>query len=306
MIDIASLNQHFLVSLLIIVIGFVAGRIGLLKEEDKGTLSKILFNITLPALIIRSLQNDLDSSVLIMLIFGFGFGAFMTVVSWFIGRNKERSERGLYAMTLPGFNVGLFAFPLVEAIWGIPALVYVIMFDMGNAYIIFGSSYFFSKFYTGEPTKMSIKVLFSSLIHSVPFMTYNIALLFNLVGGKLPNLIMEVVGTLGSANTPVAFLLLGMSIKPSFDKDTLRILRNILLSRYVLGGAFGILMYLLLPIHPILSPLLLIVFLLPVSMTTLPYSVQLGYDVSFIGTVNSITIIFSYFVIWVVAVLSIM
>src|SRR5690554_6206335 len=163
MVVIASLNQQFIVSLFIIVIGFLTKKFRLFKDEDKVTFSKILFNVTLPALIIKSLQTDLDRSALNMLIYGFGFGVFMILLSLLIGRKKERMERGIYVMTIPGFNVGLFAFPLVQAIWGIPALTYVIMFDMGNAYIIFGASYFFAQYLTGEAAKMNIRVMFGSL-----------------------------------------------------------------------------------------------------------------------------------------------
>lgn len=301
MITIASLNQQFIISLFIILIGFLTRRFGLFKEEDKATFSKVLFNITLPALIIKSLQTDLDMAALNMLIYGFGFGIFMILLSLFIGRRKERTERGLYAMTIPGFNVGLFAFPLVEAIWGIPALTYVIMFDMGNAYIIFGACYFFAKYFKEDKAKLNMSVMFGSLLRSTPFVTYNIALLLNLAGFRIQGLPLDFLSTLGDANTPLAFLLLGMSISPLFDKDNLRVLRNILLSRYIAGIAVGVFLYLITPVHPILSPLLLILFLLPLSMSTLPFSIQLGYDINFVGMVNSITIVISYFVIWVVA-----
>ena len=40
-------------------------------------------------------------------------------------------------MIVPGFNIGLFAYPLVEGIWGQEGIKYFGMFDMGNAFIVF-------------------------------------------------------------------------------------------------------------------------------------------------------------------------
>jgi len=56
-------------------------------------------------------------------------------------RNRPRAERGQLAMLLPGFNIGLFAYPLVEAALGPGALAHLGMFDMGVAFVTFGLAF---------------------------------------------------------------------------------------------------------------------------------------------------------------------
>ena len=51
---------------------------------------------------------------------------------------------------MPGFNIRLFAYPLVEAIWGLEGLKYFGMFDMGNSIIVFGVCYIFTSVYSAE------------------------------------------------------------------------------------------------------------------------------------------------------------
>ena len=43
---------------------------------------------------------------------------------------------------------------------------------------------------------------------------------------------------------------------------------------------------------------MLIGFILPISFTVIPYSVEFGYDTKFVGTVNNLTIVISFLLMW--------
>ncbi|HCX65574.1 MAG TPA: malonate transporter, partial [Eubacteriaceae bacterium] len=150
MVFIDSINQEFILSMLIIVLGYVLKRVGFLKEEDRETLSRLVFNVTLPAIVFRSMSVSIDLSVIFLVVLGLVFGLFMTFVAWYITRNKSRMEKGMYAIAVPGSNIGLFAYPLVEAIWGLSGMVYIVLFDLGSVFIVFGTCYFFAKYYSED------------------------------------------------------------------------------------------------------------------------------------------------------------
>ena len=61
------MNQEFLYIIAIIALGYLLKRMGILKEKDGETISRIIFNITLPALVIVSLNSVKIEPSLIML-----------------------------------------------------------------------------------------------------------------------------------------------------------------------------------------------------------------------------------------------
>lgn len=304
MIEIETVNSQFILSMLIIILGYGMKQIGLLKEKDKETLSRIVFNITLPAIVLKSMSVNMDLTILFMTFLGFGFGAMMTIIAIILGKNKGREEKGIYAITIPGFNIGLFAYPLVQAIWGLSGMIYIIMFDVGNAFIVFGSSYFLAKYYKDEDAKFSIGFLAKILGKSVPFMSYMIGVAMSLSGLRFPSMATSVIDVLAGANMPLALLLLGIVIQLRIESKDLRTVGKVILTRYTVGALFGVLLYLVLPYNPVLSPMFLIMFVLPISMSSLPYSVQFNYDVNLVGTANNMTIILSFFIIWAISAFS--
>jgi malate permease and related proteins len=72
---------------------------------------------------------------------GFGFGCIMLTIAWFVFKKEDNDTRGLMTMGSGGFNTGLFAFPIIEGIWGRDALAYAIMYDIGNMAVVFGLVY---------------------------------------------------------------------------------------------------------------------------------------------------------------------
>ncbi|MGI6561721.1 MAG: hypothetical protein ACOX3Q_04040 [Clostridia bacterium] len=77
---------------------------------------------------------------------------------------------------LPGFNIGLFAYPLVEAIWGQEGLKHFGMFDMGNAIVLFGLCYILAGHFSSEEEKADFKSIAKKLIKSVPLVSYVLTL----------------------------------------------------------------------------------------------------------------------------------
>src|SRR5690625_4631827 len=76
-----------------------------------------------------------------------GFCLMLVAAGFLFLKNENRSLKGMLLMMLPGMNVGLFAFPLVEGIWGAEGIKYFALLDSGNAIIIFGLTYLIGSFY---------------------------------------------------------------------------------------------------------------------------------------------------------------
>ncbi|MBC8015695.1 MAG: AEC family transporter, partial [Sporomusaceae bacterium] len=146
-----SANSQFIISMLIILTGFICKKINLIKESDGEGISRVIFNITLPSLVISTFSAmKIDTSLMLVPAISMVYGFMMAILAIIIFKNESRKDKGMISMLVPGFNIGLFAYPLVEAIWGQECLKYFGMFDMGNSIIVFGVCYIFASVYSTE------------------------------------------------------------------------------------------------------------------------------------------------------------
>ncbi|WP_338785950.1 AEC family transporter [Metabacillus sp. FJAT-53654] len=298
----ASFNQQFLYCVLIIGLGYILRRSNILKERDGEGLSRIIFNLTLPALIIVTFSEiKVESSLFLLIFISFIYGIFSGFLTLFVLRKENRSVKGMIGMMVPGFNIGLFAYPLVEVIFGKEGITYFGMFDVGNAFIVFGLSYLIGSFYSKKEQTIDFKTIVSKMSKSIPFMTYLVVVLINLFGLKLPDVVLNVSGIISAANMPISLLLLGIYLNFSFSKSYLKLMMKFLGLRYGVGLAIGVLLFFLLPFNDMFKYTILIGLILPTSVSVLPYSVEFEYDQKFVGTLSNVTIILSFVLLWGIA-----
>ncbi len=109
------------------------------SEKEGKTISRFLMHTTFPALmVVSTMRIKLESSLFLIPFLTLLFGSTMLLIAWFVFRKYPNDMRGLLTMGAGGLNTGLFAFPIIEGIWGRDALVYAIMFDIGNTVVVFG------------------------------------------------------------------------------------------------------------------------------------------------------------------------
>ena len=75
-------------------------------------------------------------------------------------------------MCVIGLNMGNFAYPLVQGIWGEIGIKYIAMLDLGNAFVIFILIYVYSAIYSPKneefEKKIEIKHIGMQLLKSTP------------------------------------------------------------------------------------------------------------------------------------------
>ncbi|MDR5659079.1 AEC family transporter [Serpentinicella sp. ANB-PHB4] len=296
-----DVNNQFILSMLIIMLGYILKRCSILTEKDGNSIAKIIFNITLPSVVISTFsQITVQWSLITLSISQFAFGLFLTVIAIFTFRKEKRHVKGMLTMTLPGYNIGLFSFPFVEAIWGQSGLTYMAMFAIGNSFITFGMCYILASVYSSSVDSVDYKSISKRLIGSTPLMTYIITLSINLLGLQFPSTIIDMADIFARANMPLSLLLLGIYLSFSFDTTYYKNIIKLLSMRYILGLFFGILLFYIVPFDPILSYTFLIAFILPIGLVCLPYSVQFNYNQKFISTLINLSMIISFFLMWII------
>ncbi|WP_226527452.1 AEC family transporter [Metabacillus niabensis] len=297
-----SFNMQFLYCILIISLGYILKRGNIIKEKDGEGLSRIIFNLTLPSIIIVTFSDiTLESSLFLLIFIGFLYGVLIGFFGLFVFRKKQRNVKGMLGMMVPGLNIGLFAYPLVEAIFGKEGITYFGMLDVGNAFIVFGLSYLIGSFYSKEEVKLDFKTVVTKMSKSIPLMTYIIVVIINLIGLSLPSVIVDVADIISGANMPLSLLLLGIYLNFSFDKSYVKLMLQYLGLRYGVGLLLGVLCFFVFPFDEMFKYTVLLGFLLPTSMSVLPYSVEFEYNQKFVGTLSNLTIIISFILLWLLA-----
>lgn len=300
----AEISYKFLIILAMILLGYLFKKSGVLKDGDGDALTRVAFNFTLPAVIIASFSNlKLELSYAIYPAIGFLFGLFMFAASLLIYRKYSRREKGMLTMPLLGLNIGLFAVPLIQVIWGDAALKYLLLIDCGNAFIVFGLCYFAAAIYAGDKEDAGLKHITKAALKSVPFIVYILTLLLKAFGIYYPKFIVDMASIVSKANTPVAMIVLGVFLSFTFNKSQVGKMLRFWMTKYILGIAVGLLFYFFAPMDDLGKAVILITLILPSSFATIAYAVEFKYDTRFVGALVNSTIIISIITMWVIALL---
>lgn len=296
-----NINYQFTLSLLIIALGYVLKRLNIITQKDGEALSKLIFNITLPALILHTFSEiKIVSSLIWLPIIAVIYGGLLCLFTMFIFRKEERSKRGLLSMALPGLNIGLFAFPLVEALWGQEGLKYIAMFDMGNSVIVLVVCYLIGSYFSADKQSVDFRYIMKTLSKSLPLLAYVLSLIINLLGTHLPKMVIDISKVLSRANMPLTLILLGIYLSFSFDKSSWKLMIKALCSRYTIGIIVGMILYFILPFDELFRNTVLLGTILPIPLLMIPYTVQFKYDDKLIGALINLTIIISFILTWII------
>lgn len=290
----------FIITLVIIGLGYVLKRLGIFRERDGEVIAKIVFNVTLPALFFTNFaQAELEMSLIWMSVIAIVFNLFIIALGMFVYRNEERKLKGMYIIMLPVGN-GLFFFPLVEAIWGSTGLIHFGMFDIANAFTLYCISYFIAHYYSTGEGKLDYKQVGLKMLKSAPLMTYLLVITINLLGINLPELFLQATSTIAKANMPLTFLMFGIYLEFRFNKNQLRDIAKVISIRYVTGFIVGVALLYVLPFSSLFKYIVLCSLLLPTPAVLIPYAIEFKYDVKLVGGISNITVVLSFFILWII------
>lgn len=297
-----KLNYQFLLSLCIVIAGYGARRAGLVTAKDGEALSRVVLNITLPALILHTFGSfTVDRALAILPVVCVVFSLAMAAISFRSFRMEPPEKRGLLTISAMGFNIGLFAFPLVEGVWGAEGLRYIAMFDMGNALIVFFVSYLAGSFLSPVARPAGTGEVIRQILTFLPFMSYVLSLGMNVTGLRFHPFAADMLATVSRANMALVLLLLGIFLDFSLSRSEWGRIARVAGLRYGLGLAAGAALYFLLPIGALQRGIIAIALVLPVGMSTIPYAVEFGYDAKLAGMLVNTTNIISFALMWLMS-----
>ncbi|WP_370728011.1 AEC family transporter [Fibrella arboris] len=294
-------NLVFLITLCLVGLGFSLRHWRIISEQDGKVLSRLLMYTTFPALmIVSTLRVPLTPSLLAIPLVSISLGAALLVLAWFGFAKQPVRVRAVLTMGIGAFNIGLFGFPIVEGIWGRDAMVYAVLYDIGNTVVIFGIvypvGYYFASGGKGAP---AVGALLRRVLRLPPLLGMLVGLTLNGLAVDVPPVLFETLDTLAKANKPLVLLLLGIYLSFQLDRAQQFAIVRLLLLRYLAGFAAIALLYAVLPTASLLRTTITVCILLPVGMTILPFSDEFDFDSRVAGTLVNLSLVISFGLLWV-------
>ena len=212
-------NIEVMVSLVaIVVVGFIAGKIGYMNEEFDRKLSALIVNITCPALIISSTMGDtLPDRNMILPLLGISFLTYilLTAVSLFVPRllTRNKEDEGVVGFALMFGNVGFIGYPIVASIFGSEAVFYAAILNVANTFFVFTIGYMLVANDNGNIKSRLWAKFEKKVLYSTPMLSAYLAMLivaFGITG--IPAAISKPLTMIGNITVPGALLIIGSTM----------------------------------------------------------------------------------------------
>ena len=261
---------------LLMAVGFVFGRLGLLSDNTLSQMSRILLNVVVPCVMIASFEvertNRVDRQLLAAFAALAGTYALYMLGSCLLFRGQAEEYRGILRFASIYGNVGFMGLPLIQSALGGAAamtaamslvLFNVVTFTHGIALI-------------GGKDAMSAK----KIVLNPGTLGFLAAIALYLTGWRLPGPVNSAVGYLGSLNTPLPMLIIGGQMAHTDLPAVFRDKKLYAASAVKLVGlpVFTALALLPFRLDPVIFTALFILSGCPTAVVTSLFSQDLGRD----------------------------
>ena len=202
-------NLEVMVVLFIIVIlGYVACKLGYMGDKFDKKLSSIVVDITCPLLVLSSVMGDeLPDRTLILPLLGVGFLTYilLLIFGFWVPRliTKNHDDQGMIGFALMFANVGFIGYPIVSSIFGPHAVFYAALLNMPNTFFIFTAGVMLIK---GE---YSLKQFNPKVLVSPAMLGAFLAAILVALGIHTPDIIARPVTMVGNITVPAALMIIG-------------------------------------------------------------------------------------------------
>lgn len=283
--------------LLIIALGYIFKRTGMLGPKDYRVLQVLEFNIVLPGAIIYSFAtNPHELNLLLLSCFSLGAALIPPLLIYVTTRHRPVADRAFLMLNGGGFNVGCFCFPMLQAFLGPAALVPAAMFDIGNDVMVAAGTNVMTQSllhiapgktlaeqhagdaptlpYT-KPTDRDARRLqhralarniVKGFVTSVAFDTYIVMIVLMLFDFHFPAWIAQVSQPFSAANAFCSMVMVGMLTDLPGSKRDLRFVGEVMAWRLPCEIISALLAWYILPFNPLIREAVVLCCLAPTAV----------------------------------------
>ena len=200
--DLAVITAQQVAELFILIgLGALGAKTGLLRPEGKQTLSNLLVNLVVPAMIINSYRMEFSAEILHNLMAAFALSTLsillgLLITLLFTARSRD-SRTPIFRFACVFSNAGYMGLPLISALFGSEGLLYA------SAFFTMFNLLLWTVGYSMVSGSSDSKAVVKSLAHTPAIYLLQI---------PIPALLAQPISLLGAMNTPLSMLITGMLI----------------------------------------------------------------------------------------------
>ena len=198
----------------LVVVGYIAGKLGYLGGDFDRQLSRLVINITCPALILSSAMNGtLPDRRYILPLLGISVITYLilTGAALFLPRDMttRQEDEGAVGFAMMFGNVGFMGYPVVASIFGHQAVFYAAVLNVVNTFAVFTIG---TILITGK-NEVEGRHFQKKVLYSTPMLAaYLTMLIVALEIDNIPTVISQPLTMLGNITVPAALLIIGSSM----------------------------------------------------------------------------------------------
>ena len=281
----------------IVVVGYAAGKLGYMGGTFDKRLSKLVIDITCPALILSSAMTGvLPDREFILPLLGISVITYvvLTGVALLVPRflTHRKADEGAIGFAIMFGNVGFMGYPVVASIFGHEAVFYAAVLNVVNTFAVFTIG---TLLITGkseiEGSRFQKKVLYSTPMLAAYLTMLIVALKIDNISGYIS----QPLTMIGNITVPAALLIIGSSMSnlpikamlgnPTVYATTLMRLAIVPIAIFYLTSLMGF--------SPFVVGINTVVIAMPVATYGTILCLRHGKDTTFITEVTFITTLLS-------------
>lgn len=235
---------------ILIIIGYFLYRSGILNDDGRNQLSKIMLRLVCPVLIFMAYQTDYNPELLSGIIWSFVLSVLSVIIAILVSKiliSKKSNDRVIEQFSIIYTNCGFMGIPLVQGVFGNEGVLYVTTYLAVFNLAVWSHGVMMMK---GE---MSLSGFFKS-IKSPTIISVILGITFYLTGIRLPKVPADALNYIAGLNTPIAMIIAGATIASS---NIIKIIKNasILKITFIKLLVLPVIVMLLLRLLPVPSPM---------------------------------------------------
>jgi predicted permease len=303
----SDVNARLALAVSTIAFGYFLRKIGLVDIDVGKALLKVLFNATLPSVLLvvfASLTFDAQSASVAACALAQAGVLFLAHFA-FRGGGREPKDLALMTGSTVGVNLGTFCYPLVDAVWGAEGLTRLVLFDAVNQWslLVFAPLLYASAVAGKSFSPPAALANVGKQLTSPCMLALFVGVALQVLGWSLPSPVVAFTSSLAAANKPLALLALGILFDPVLRPGQLRDIASLLCLRYgaslLLGAA--VLFTTASAMGGACAGVVLAALISPVPLLTVTFAIEYGCDIGLGASAVNLANVCSFALLLIVA-----
>lgn len=277
--------------LILFAVGAALRLSGLLGKQHADRLGMIVFSVTLPATILLSLDRVVFAPTAWKVpVAAWLLSSLLVLSAWPFARflTLPRPTQGGFLLAVGCINSVYFAYPVALATFGNEGLAQAILFDLGQTTLTLTGLYALALWHgTAAPTARSS---LRRMLSAPPFWALTAALALKAGGLHLPSWLHTVLMPVHLATTPLASLVLGLSIGFAALQRTWALACLGVAVRMLGGLSLGWFAAWLLNLTGLERAVVILIAGMPSAVTAVIFATETGLDEDLVASIVALSI----------------